>query len=441
MRCAAPETQWKPAYQADAKPGVSRKRKGDLTPAQKAKMLVAYAALPTDKGGWKVGVAALCKEFGVGVNYLKKDLLPNVLASPDDGDPFARAERSDKGVPKKLTPTKDAAIKEKCAEWGGDFAYQEVADLLLDVFDLKISRQAVADHLRATEWQLRANSRAEPLLREDLGHFKARAAYGRKYRKETWENWVDVDEKWFYTMALRLLLKIPPGEPIPHRYIRHKSHVPKTMFLAALGRPGPNFDGKVGIWRVTKTRPAKVNKHVGPNAGRKKGDDIVEDSTMDAAKYVEMMTTKVFPQIRKLYAGQEKVTVQHDGASCHGNATSKTRELLEKAGRKHKRGEPLIVLVTQSAQSPDFNICDLAFFRALSVAVRKRRRTIMRGAKRFDIDQLVEDVHEAFLEYDSDQLEKMWQHKTYVIGAVLTTAPKVGGSNYPKHDPSKKLKF
>ncbi len=441
MRCAAPETRRPPSADAYAAPEGSRKRKYDLTAAQKAKLLVAYAALPTDKGGWKVGVGALCKEYGVGVHYLRQDLLPNVLATPDDGDPFARAERSNKGVPTKLTPTKDAAMKEQCAEWGGDFAYQEMADLLLDVFDLKISRQAVAKHLRAQEWQLRATSRAEPLLRDDLGHFEARAAFGRKHRKENWKNWVDVDEKWFYTMALRLLLKIPPGEPIPRRYIRHKSHVPKTMFLAALGRPGHGFDGKVGIWRVTKTRPAKVNKHVGPNAGRKKGDDIVEDSTMDAAKYVEMMTTKVFPQIRKLYAGQEKVTVQHDGASCHGNATSKTRELLEKAGREHKRGEPLIVLVTQSAQSPDFNICDLAFFRALSVAVRKRRRTIMRGAKRFDIDQLVEDVHEAFLEYDSDQLEKMWQHKTYVIGAVLTTAPKVGGSNYPKHDPSKKLKF
>ena len=116
---------------------------------------------------------------------------------------------------------------------------------------------AVADHLRAQEWNLRAMSRAQPLLREDLGHFEARAAFGRKYRKETWENWVDVDEKWFYTMALRLLLKLPPGEPIPQRYIRHKSHVPKTMFLAALGRPREGFDGKVGIWRVTKSTPAK----------------------------------------------------------------------------------------------------------------------------------------------------------------------------------------
>ena len=46
---------------------------------------------------------------------------------------------------------------------------------------------------------------------------------------------VDVDEKWFYTMALRLLLKIPPGSRY-RGFIRHKSHVPKTMFLAALGR-------------------------------------------------------------------------------------------------------------------------------------------------------------------------------------------------------------
>ena len=27
---------------------------------------------------------------------------------PDDGDPFAQAERSDKGVPVKLTPTKES---------------------------------------------------------------------------------------------------------------------------------------------------------------------------------------------------------------------------------------------------------------------------------------------------------------------------------------------
>ena len=32
----------------------------------------------------------------------------------------------------------------------------------------------------------------------------------------------------------------------------------------------------------------------------------------------------------------------------------------------------------------------------------------------------------------------MWQHKSYVMGAVLTTKPKVGGSNYPRHDTTKR---
>ena len=77
----------------------------------------------------------------------------------------------------------------------------------------------------------------------------------------------------------------------------------------------------------------------------------------------------------------------------------------------------------------------------MGVAVRKRRRSTMCGPKCFDIDQLAADVHQAYLEYDFEQLEKMWQHKSYVMGDVLTTAPKVGGSNYPRHDPSKKLKF
>lgn len=149
------------------------------------------------------------------------------------------------------------------------------------------------------------------------------------------------------------------------------------------------------------------------------------------------MTEGVFPAIRKLYAGEDVVYVQQDGAP--GHTGKKTPELLAEAGRKRKRGEPLIELVQQPAQSPDFNICDLAFFRALAVAVRKRRRSTMRGPKRFDIPTLVEDVETAFKEYPPEQLEKMWQHKSYVMGAVLTTKPKIGGSNYPCHNPAKRV--
>lgn len=389
-----------------------------------------------------LGSATLCTEAGLGSSdYITRRLLPSVEALGDDDVPFERKEHCNKGVPVKLTPRKDEAMKEQSLEWGFDFSFEEMADALMALFDFTISAHAVAEHLRNADWNLKATSRAEPLLRDDLGHFEARAKFGREHRKESWGNWVDVDEKWFYTMALRLLLKLPPGVATPKRYIRHKSHVPKTMFLAALGRPcfdedgTCTWDGKVGIFRVTKTRPAERNKYVGPNAGRRVGDEIVEDASLTADKYVEMLTKQVFPAIRKAYAGEEMVTVQHDGAPGHGAKTTAT--LLAEAGRKRKRGEPLITVVQQPAQSPDFNICDLAFFRALSVAVRKRRRSTMRGPKRFDIDTLVEDVMQAFEDYPPEQLEKMWQHKSYVMGAVLTTKPKAGGSNYPRHDPKK----
>ena len=70
---------------------------------------------------------------------------------------------------------------------------------------------------------------------------------------------------------------------------------------------------------------------------------IVEDAKLDADKYIEIMTTKVFPEIRRLYAGEEKVTVQHDGAPGHG--AKRTTVLLAEAGRKRKRGDPLIEVV------------------------------------------------------------------------------------------------
>ena len=41
-----------------AAPGGSHKRQAGLKPAEKAKLLVEYAQLPADKGGWKVGAGA-----------------------------------------------------------------------------------------------------------------------------------------------------------------------------------------------------------------------------------------------------------------------------------------------------------------------------------------------------------------------------------------------
>lgn len=83
-------------------------------------------------------------------------------------------------------------------------------------------------------------------------------------------------------------------------------------------------------------------------------------------------------------------------------------------------------MITQPAQSPDLNICDLAFFRALSAAVRKARR----GNRSFNIDQLVQDVLEAFHAYEPAHLEKMWQTKTSVMKKIIAAE---GGNEYSLH--------
>ena len=44
-----------------AAPDGSLKRQAGRKPAQKAKLLVEYAQLQADKGGWKVGAGALCR--------------------------------------------------------------------------------------------------------------------------------------------------------------------------------------------------------------------------------------------------------------------------------------------------------------------------------------------------------------------------------------------
>ena len=58
-------------------------------------------------------------------------------------------------------------MKEKALEWGFDFSFQEMADFLKEYFsdhDFSISRQAIADHLRDAEWNVRAHgSRARSL--------------------------------------------------------------------------------------------------------------------------------------------------------------------------------------------------------------------------------------------------------------------------------------
>jgi hypothetical protein len=119
----------------------------------------------------------------------------------------------------------------------------------------------------------------------------------------------------------------------------------------------------------------------------------------------------VFPAIRTAFARCNKtIVVQQDGARPHTG-----KDMVDRLNVEGACGFPQLKVITQPAQSPDLNICDLAFFSALATAVRKIRR----GRRSFDIGQLVDDVFDALDDYPVETLEKMWQTKQRVMKRII----------------------
>ena len=149
------------------------------------------------------------------------------------------------------------------------------------------------------------------------------------------------------------------------------------------------------------------------------------DVTMTAERYLKLMTKKVMPAIRDDFqplAQIKEVIVQQDGARPHTG-----KDVVNRMNAIGETMTPRIRVVTQPAQSPDMNVNDLAFFRGLDVAVRKSRRGMKQG--KFNKRKLVSDVLAAFRAYPEEQLEKMWDYKSYVMQAVSVD----GGNDYERH--------
>ena len=153
-----------------------------------------------------------------------------------------------------------------------------------------------------------------------------------------------------------------------------------------------------------------------------------------------MMLDDVWPAIVAQYGGiVGTVVVQMDNASPHVGKGMVDR--LEKAFARMKREKtdgsrapveeqwliPNIVVTTQPAQSPDTNICDLAFFSASQAAVQKRRRE---QGHAFDVDKLEDDVEKVFNQYPVESLCKMWNTKARVLQKIVYAK---GGNDYKLH--------
>jgi len=193
-----------------------------------------------------------------------------------------------------------------------------------------------------------------------------RLAFAKLHRRNTWDNWVDLDEKWFYLWVNKGTLKLPPGYEQVKKCPQSRAHIPKVMFLSAIAKPDParNFDGNIGIWRVYEPYAAKKT-----SKNYQKGQVYDKDVYMDAPKFRKMCTQKVFKAIREKMPWADKVTVQMDGASPHTGKDSVN--VLNIAGRQCRHGGPIIEMLVQPSNSPDLNANDLGYFASMAARVNK----------------------------------------------------------------------
>jgi hypothetical protein len=381
----------------DEKP--RKRRSKNLTPNERAALMTEYRDLldaGSDKGPGDI--ASMCARYGVSVTYPSK-LLAQWRKSVHAGDEVNVIPKPHPGRPKKV----DDQLYKKLEDWARarsfQFTYAEMESAFDGVSDTTLWRTLSGRGWRAVK------VRTKPSL--TVAHKQWRLDFAREHRRNTWDAWVDVDEKWFFTKLLDQPAKVPPTADTPVLEVQHTSHVPKIMFLCAVAKPVPEhgFDGRIGIWRVAVPYEAKRN-----SKNHKRGEVYLKDVTMDASIFRAMMVDKVFRAIRRKLHWVSHVTVQVDNASPH--VGSDTINFLNDAGTGR---HPILSVVTQPAQSPDTNCLDLGFFRSIQNAVN-----VMQRQEHFNnVSALCEHVNQCWRDYPAEKITRIFEVKTRIMQEII----------------------
>jgi hypothetical protein len=216
---------------------------------------------------------------------------------------------------------------------------------------------------------------------------------------------IHIDEKWFYVAKLKRKIRLMEGDiRLMAPAVQHKGHIPKVMFLSAIGVPQDirlangtihHFDGKIGLFLFGNMLPAQRG-----SKNRRRGDLEHHNIVITAESYREMLTKRggVYDKIKEKmpWARGLNIRIRHDGAKPHTG--SGNEEFLNAYG--HRSGWK-ISIYRQPAQSPDFNKNDLCFFASL----QKRANSIKAKSKIIEI--LIDAVKQAYDEYPEDTLVRV----------------------------------
>lgn len=132
----------------------------------------------------------------------------------------------------------------------------------------------------------------------------------RPLRFHDFYDFVHIDEKWFYVDTDRKTFYLTKNEKAPYRATQSKRFITKVMFMMAVARPRWDsrhnkwFDGRVGVWPYTETRPAQRNS---PN--RPKGTLITTTVPVNRERSRKMLVECVIPAIKSEWPGKENAAL------------------------------------------------------------------------------------------------------------------------------------
>ncbi|XP_054808729.1 uncharacterized protein LOC129310844 [Prosopis cineraria] len=211
------------------------------------------------------------------------------------------------------------------------------------------------------------------------------------------------------------------GEEPLHRTCKNKNYISKVMFLVAVARPrfdaqeNEIFSGKIGLFPFVRKEAARRR-----SVNRIRGTMETKPITSITKEVIKsFLIDKVLLEIKAKWPtchANETIFVEQDNAPCHIDNNDEDFCMAASDGGFDIR------LISQPPNSPDLNILDLRYFRAIqSLQYQEAPKTI---------EDLVRAVENSFEVYTSKQLNRIF----LTLQATMVDIMKDKGSN--KYKPS-----
>ena len=212
---------------------------------------------------------------------------------------------------------------------------------------------------------------------------------------ENMEDLIHIDKKWFYLTKDGQRFIIAVDEEEPYRHVQHKSFLTKIMFLCVVARPRYDmrrntwFNGKIGIWPIGKWEPVKRSLKKCA-----KGTAVWKNQCITQDVYCEYLIQKFLPAVKEKWPMRNgRIWLQQDGAKSHIlEDDMKFKEVVDEIGLNP-------TMFTQLPNSPDTNIHDLGFFRAIQP---------FNDDCPANEEELIKSVENAYGEYPYCKLNRVW---------------------------------